>query len=164
MLPWILAGACLLANLITLSVVAAAMSAHGRARRARRAAGEGPGAVGACRQDAETPLRRDVAALARELDRLAEAINTRTERRAGELTALLEEADRRIAELRRLMDLPRPGPGIRQEADARRSEIIRLAAEGTDPLEIARRTRSDVGEVELVLSLQRPRSPRAGPP
>ena len=47
------------------------------------------------------------------------------------------------------------GVGAAPQPDPRRAEVLRLAEQGIDLVEIARRTGMDVGAVELVLNLQR---------
>jgi hypothetical protein len=102
--------------------------------------------------------------------------------RRAELTALLEQADQRLAALRgalaaapvptalparpraaRRLDVAGTGvPAIRPEtapapaAVARHREVRRLAADGLSTADIARRTGLGIAEIDLVLRLARP--------
>ena len=42
-----------------------------------------------------------------------------------------------------------------QPIDANRKQVLELAAQGLDPIEIARRTGMNVGEINLIVNLQR---------
>jgi hypothetical protein len=152
MWPWVLAGALVLLNLATILVVAVLLRLHVRRVETRR---EAPAEDSAFAQAELTTLREDVADLVRQLDRLAEDIDARVEDRADKLRGLLTRADERIADLQRLSSQsPRPAREP-PAAGSPRAEVLHLAGQGLDAVEIARRTNLDVGEVELVLSLER---------
>jgi len=135
------------AFVIALIVAAALKGRFGADGRATRPAGGRRLAP-----PSRAPRSSDVADLAAELDA-----------RLRELRAALAEADAKIAELRSLTereaapDQPSP-PTPQGKTEA---EIVRLAEEGTEPVEIARRLGRSVGEVELVLHLHRARSAAA---
>jgi hypothetical protein len=101
-------------------------------------------------------LRSDVAELAGQLEDYARQIDQQVVQRLDRLEALLAEADGKEAELRRLLEAqgkagadgtPRPRGGDDQ--------VVALAAQGLDSVEIARRLGMEVGEVELMLNLHR---------
>ncbi len=76
--------------------------------------------------------------------------------RLEQMIALLAEADAKIEELRRLVRVAdeQCALGGRPD-DVTCVEIDRLARQGLDAVEIARRTGLTVGKIELVLHLQR---------
>ncbi len=74
--------------------------------------------------------------------------------RIDAMKSLLLRADRHIAQLRELSRDPEAEPVAPASAE-RSSEVRRLAETGASPERIAERTGIDVGEVELLLNLQR---------
>jgi len=150
MWPWVLAGSTALLNVATILIVIAIVRLH------RRGGPEGGERIG-----------QDVAELVEQLDRLADHIDARLERRSAVLERQLAAADARIAELRRLTETPGLTRSVADESLAispsesgldprgRRAEILRLVRQDVDPVEIARRLHIDVGEVELVVHLDR---------
>jgi hypothetical protein len=78
----------------------------------------------------------------------------------GQLRRLLAEVDQRIEELRRLSAQAVTTSGLARSAlERQQAEVFRLSRQGLDGVEIARRLELDVGEVELMLNLQRCRVP-----
>ena len=150
MWPWVLAGSTALFNVATILIVVAIVRLH------RRSGVEGDERIG-----------QDVAELVEQLDRLADHIDARLERRSAVLERQLAAADERIAELRRLTETPGLIRSVGDESLAispsesgrdprgRRAEILRLVRQDVDPVEIASRLHIDVGEVELVVHLDR---------
>jgi len=73
---------------------------------------------------------------------------------------LLAEADQRISRLERRAQTDEPAD--RPAKRRRLEDITRLARQGVDPVEIARRTGTDIGEVELALNLHHPAGATSG--
>ena len=98
---------------------------------------------------------KDIGELVDHLEKLAGQIDERIDRRLAQVAEQLSRADARIAEmnqqLRQEQEAARP---IIKLSQATGSEISRLGKEGLDAVEIARRMRMNVGEVELILNLQ----------
>ena len=129
MWQWFLAGALVLVNIATILIVIVVVRLH--LRRVARALSE----------------TRSGSSLSPEAGGEAKA-------REEALRKLLAEVDARIAELRRLGG-PRADGCYGPPGDSRRSEIRRLAGQGVDPVGIAQRLDMHVGEVELMLHLDR---------
>jgi TolA-binding protein len=113
-----------------------------------------------CQSDAGLADRQvracdDIQELMDNLERLAGRIDERIDRRLAQLDNQLSQADARIAEINQKLqqDEESSHPTIRL-SQATGSEIARLGKEGLETVEIARRMRMNVGEVELILSLQ----------
>jgi hypothetical protein len=112
-------------------------------------------------------VEREMSNLLVELSEMARQVSAQLDTRSARLEALMDEADRRIAELRRLSQPPaggvqrQPGedsfaPPERQPiADQRHLDVYHLADEGNSPQEIAHRLGRPQGEVELILALRR---------
>jgi methyl-accepting chemotaxis protein len=100
---------------------------------------------------ADASMRQDVRRLMDELGHLAEQIDLRMDARIQELQ---EAMDRAETTLQRLGSGGK-GPDYRPIRDPAHGEILRLDGQGLDSIEIARRMEMDVGEVELVLNLNR---------
>jgi hypothetical protein len=80
--------------------------------------------------------------------------------RVGKLHQLLAEVDQRIEELRRLSTDALAASNLARSAlERQHREVLRLSRQGLDAVEVARRLELDVGEVELMLNLQRCRVP-----
>ena len=81
-------------------------------------------------------------------------------KRLTELQQQLDQAENRVARLERARDgLADDAVGEgRPAAAAKADEIARLAGQGVEAVEIARRMNMDVGEVELMINLQKCRS------
>ncbi len=108
-------------------------------------------------RDIDLPsLRSDVAELAGELEDYARQIDRQVAQRLEHLKALLAEAESKQQELRRLLEAAAKtateDPGRSRIAN---SQVLALASQGLDSVEIARRLQMDVGEVELILNLHR---------
>ena len=136
------AGACSLAALIWL----------------RRRRGLEVRRLSRARQDVAGILE-DASRLIAELEDLARRIVRRVDDRIGRLQELLEQADQRLGRLEELCRQAAARPSAASGSAAApiaRSEILRLSGQGLQSVEIARALQMDVGEVELVLNLQRP--------
>lgn len=116
----------------------------------------------------------DVGQVMRELDDLARQIHGRIDTRIAKVEAIIRDADRRIDALSRLvrearglgvMDAvcgdPDPGatppPRPRVEVREPHGEVCRLAEAGLTAQQISAELGRSVGEVELILSLQKTR-------
>jgi chromosome segregation ATPase len=101
-------------------------------------------------------LRSDVAELAGQLEDYARQIDQQVAQRLDRLEALLTKADEKEAELKRLVEAQnKPPEEAAPRPRATDEQLAALAAEGLDSVEIARRLRMEVGEVELMLNLHR---------
>ena len=118
-------------------------------------------------------LHRSMERLLVELQDTSREINATLDTKMIVLNKLIEDADRKIAELKSLQEAREKRPAaparaeepLTEEARKRRDlerEICRLADEGQTELEIARRTNTPRGEVELVLRL-RPQALKGDP-
>ena len=105
------------------------------------------------RPDQTRDLERQVDQLRRELDTAGRRIDNQVELRMGELRRLLDQADLRIAQLR-CHDSSSPGPSGAGGAGSK-DRVLQLSRQGQGPEQIARQTGLDVGEVELILNLER---------
>jgi len=109
-----------------------------------------------------------------ELEQLSREINSQVDTRLRALNLLVQEADEKIKELRRLQGLaegqgalPRHLPPPRQEphpeaASERYAQVYALAEKGRTVVEIARELGIMTGEVELILALRRAPERRPG--
>jgi len=116
-------------------------------------------------------LQQSMQALLLELEGLSREINSQVDTRLRALNLLIQEADEKIAELRRLQGLSegqgptsRPMPPPRQEphpeaTSERYAKVYSLAEKGHSVVEIATEMEMMTGEVELILALR-----RTGPP
>jgi len=106
-------------------------------------------------------VEREMSNLLVELSDMARQITGQLDTRAARLEALMQEADKKIAELKRLETVhhepeikplePKPQP-IRD--DARYSAIYSLADAGLSVAQIAHQLDRPRGEVELILALR----------
>ena len=110
-------------------------------------------------------VEREMSNLLVELSDMARQVSAQLDSRSAKLEALIDEADQRLAELRRLTQRPappepRPQPGEpacepRQAViDERPADVYGLADEGRSPQEIAHCLDRPQGEVELILALR----------
>lgn len=120
----------------------------------------------------EAQAKEDINELMVRLEELSREICGQIDTRFAKLERVLVEADRKIAELRALQRhggaaspsaagapaAPPPPP------DPRHVAVFERAQGGASPLEIAREMGMNVGEVELVLSLERSRRKLCGAP
>jgi hypothetical protein len=117
--------------------------------------------------DASRPLRDEVQQLCEQLREVAEQVDRHVDRRLGELRRLVRQADARIADLQRAAagdayapESPTPPAEADAAGESRTARVLAMAGQGLGPVEIARRLRMDVGQVELVVNLHA-RRPRA---
>jgi septal ring factor EnvC (AmiA/AmiB activator) len=113
-------------------------------------------------------VRRDLAELLRELERLSAKITTQLDDKYARLQDTIRDADQRIFALRALHQAitthanpeaaaPSPAaPAIETpaEPDSLNSRVHALADQGLTPLEIAGRVEHPIGEVQLILNLR----------
>jgi len=106
--------------------------------------------------------REDIGELMVRLEELSREICGQIDTRFAKLEHAINEADAKLAALRGA-----PGAAVPSEpavpTDPRHAEVCRRAADGQIALQIAREMDMPVGEVELILSLQRSRQSLAGP-
>jgi uncharacterized membrane-anchored protein YhcB (DUF1043 family) len=122
-------------------------------------------------------VERQMQNLLVELDKMARDMNAQLDTRAAKLEALIDDADRRIAELRRVAASagriatgvePADAPTMRlarddasepniepADVDPRHARIYQLADEGLSAREIAQHLERPSGEVELILALRK---------
>jgi len=152
-LPTVVATAMLV--LATLLVVV--LIRYRRERQRMTTTGGRPAHV----SEAAWKMQEEAAELMNRLEGLSHQFDTRMEGRLDELKGMLSEADRKIEQLRRLTEAasakvdPQQAPAQASPAQQVHGEIRRLNSQGMDAVRIARRLGMDVGEVELVLNLQR---------
>ena len=113
-------------------------------------------------------VEREMSNLLVELSEMARQITGQLDTRAAKLEALMQEADKKIAELKRLETVhaepeirpldPKPMPVAN---DARYSAIYSLADAGHSVQEIAQQLARPRGEVELILALRVPSESRS---
>jgi hypothetical protein len=113
-------------------------------------------------------VEREMSNLLVELSDMARQISGQLDSRAAKLEALMQEADKKIAELKRLESVhhepeikplePKPAP---LPTDARYSAIYSLADAGHSVQEIAQQLDRPRGEVELILALRVPSESRS---
>jgi hypothetical protein len=118
-------------------------------------------------------VERDMSNLLVELSEMSRQITAQLDTRSAKLEALMEDADKKIAELKRLSSSngsrtesrsegvnPHPitGPVHSSPAaiDARHNEIYKLADAGRSAQEIAHHLNRPRGEIELILALRQP--------
>lgn len=108
------------------------------------------------RLNAGEKMSRDVRSMLEELEQLADRIDARLNGKIQHLSDLLNQAQGKIDRLEELSSR-----SARDEEDPERPhdpagrEVLRLWGQGLDPVEIARRMEMDVGEVQLVLRLEK---------
>lgn len=161
----IVVGVSVLAMVLTRRRIAA----RSDGRSARRSAALRPGTdQGAGRRE----LQKSMEQLLLELEELSREINGQVDTRLRALNLLIQEADGKIKELRRLQghtdDEGQPAdrlPPPKQEphpdlTSQRYARVYALAEKGRSVIEIAREMGLMTGEVELILALRRtvPRS------
>jgi hypothetical protein len=120
----------------------------------------------------EVKTTRNVEEVMLELDQLSRQIHGRLDTKFAKLEAIIRDADQRIAELSRLLrassggaafdvtveatGADEPPPDSSSEcADHPRAAVYRLAESGLSPSQIAEKVGKPLGEVELILALQR---------
>jgi len=111
-------------------------------------------------------VEREMNNLLVELSEMARQVTAQLDTRTAKLEALIEEADRKIAELRRVSggaiaaEAEQEGAGERGEEragaaeDRRHADVYSLADRGRTSAEIAEELGRQRGEVELILALR----------
>jgi hypothetical protein len=122
------------------------------------------------RMRSEQSLMEDFGELMAELEQFSRQMHARLDTKFAKLDAVVRDADQRIDRLERLLhraqgeptldvtvDEPQAGATSTPtpEDDPRRQAIFRLADAGLTPVQIAQETGQSVGEVELILALQK---------
>jgi len=121
-----------------------------------------PSATDAGRRDLQNSMEK----LLLELEELSREINSQVDTRLRALNLLVQEADQKIRELRRMQGLSEDkGPSVpemppREEphpevTSQRYAKVYGLAEKGQSVVEIARELDMLTGEVELILALRR---------
>ncbi len=120
----------------------------------RRTVRKQPGPAEKGTTDPRIELRKSMEQLQISLMEFGRDVEGRLDTRIHTLSKLIRDADERIERLEKLAGANhRPVP----EAPDLHREIYRLADEGLDKVEIAKRTSVTPGEVELILGLRRKR-------
>jgi len=124
-------------------------------------------------------IRDDMQELLVQLQELSRQINAQADTKFAKLEAAIADADRRIARLERLLQaadaLPAAGASPDESSstspaqppergDPFRRRVFELADAGLDPVQIAKQTGRNTGEIELILNLRRRRTPPADRP
>ncbi|MEM1445671.1 MAG: hypothetical protein AAGF84_06415 [Planctomycetota bacterium] len=114
-------------------------------------------------------LKRDLEALAVEIEEMARRIGAQLDNKAARLETLLDQADaaaERLEQARMAMLNPAasangetspadaPAPATSPGPDRLTNDVVRLHAQGMPAAEIARAVGEDAGKVELILALQ----------
>lgn len=162
----------LLAMLLGLAVLAFTLMRMSRRRRAARVDGRAGHHADLHNSRRETQAREDIDELMVRLEELSREICGQIDTRFAKLEHLLTRAERTLAALKPAespaaspagpADPPAEVPP--PEADPKHEEIWALAAQGRPAVEIARQAGMTIGEVELVLSLERSRRRLLGLP
>jgi len=132
-------------------------------QRGRVATRFSPSAADVGRRDLQNSMEK----LLLELEGLSREINSQVDTRLRALNLLVQEADQKIRELRRMQGLPEgKGPSVPEipppreephpEVTSRRyAKVYQLAEKGLSVVEIAHELDMLTGEVELILALRR---------
>ncbi|MBI1335695.1 MAG: hypothetical protein GC164_01885 [Phycisphaera sp.] len=111
----------------------------------------------------ESGTKADLEQLMVEIEQFAKRLGTQLDAKAMRLEKLIEEADRRIAQLDAPPESPEPpdAPSIKPamaspvpSPDPLTTKVYSLADEGLAPIDIARKVDEHVGKVELILALR----------
>lgn len=125
-------------------------------------------------------VRGDLEELMVEIEQLAKRFGAQLDAKTIQMERLIDEADRKIAELKQLDQArrdkpqtqpaqpsplkpqaspnpqpPTPNPQPPSSDDALKRSVCDLADQGHDPVEIARRLDEHVGKIELILALRK---------
>jgi len=113
-----------------------------------------------------TQAREDISELMVRLEELSREICGQIDTRFAKLEHAIREADAKLAALRAAADAPTTANSAESAApvDARHAEVCRRTQDGQIALQIAREMDMPIGEVELILSLQRSRQNAASAP
>jgi hypothetical protein len=109
-------------------------------------------------------VERDMSNLLVELSEMARQVTAQLDTRSAKLEALMQDADKKIAELTRLSSPARleiraepvASPSLPPSTDPRYTAIYDLADAGSSVQEIAQQLDRPRGEVELILALRVP--------
>ena len=142
MIPWQLAAALAASALLAILAALAALIKLRRLRRSRFLP-----------SDPASRARSELAEMMRQIDRFSGQVDERLQSRFRELHELCEQADEKARRLRRLTDAQTDG-GAYMPTGKKQKEILRLGRQGLTATEIARRMKTGIGEVELVLHLE----------
>lgn len=112
-------------------------------------------------------MRGDLEDLMAQIEELAKRFDAQLEAQTLELERLIEEADRRIAPLSRMVKTPGAGsePGLTRQPDPQHDprvgaddplakSVYELADKGIDATDIASQLNEHIGKVELILALR----------
>lgn len=96
-----------------------------------------------------------------QLEELTREMMGQLDTRFAKLEHVLGDADRRIDELQAMLRALRGIESLEitvdDEGDSRHASVLRLSRDGLSPAQIAQQAGMPIGEVELILSLQRAR-------
>jgi hypothetical protein len=137
-----------------------------RLRRKRAQAATKPTAHEQLEQNRQARgMRGDLEQVMVEVEQLARRFSAQLDAKSTHLRQLIEQADQRIAELKRLEgetlpkaalppeDHPPESHPSENESELAQS-VYRMADAGNDPIEIARSLNEHVGKIELILALR----------
>ena len=154
-----------------LLIIMSLMMGIRKKRRRAHAAGTARDRVDELQQ--QQAVRGDFGQLMVEVEQLSKRFGAQLDAKSMQMEQLIEEADQKIAELKRLeqsraqspqshdpqTSSPRPLVSVPSEPpspdDALKRSVCGLADQGHDPVEIARRLNEHVGKVELILALRK---------
>lgn len=110
-------------------------------------------------------VRGDLEQLMVEIEQLAKRFGAQLDAKTVQMERLIDEADRKISELKQLDQARRdpyqmqqptpPNPQPITPDDVLKRSVYDLAEQGHDPVEIARRLDEHVGKIELILALRK---------
>jgi len=107
-------------------------------------------------------VRGDLEQLMVEIEQLSKRFGAQLDAKTVQMERLIDEADRKIVELKQLErardeapSIQTPTPNPPTPDDALKRSVCDLADQGHDPVEIARQLDEHVGKVELILALRK---------
>lgn len=98
-------------------------------------------------------VRDDMQVLLVELEEYARKMNAQIDTKTAKLEILLQQADKRVEQLRQLINAADPSV-VTETVDPRHKKIYDLADQGRSSHQIAQSINRNVGEVELILALR----------
>lgn len=155
-----------------ITMIAAGLLLHYRKKRAQNFANSVTPHEQIDRNRQMRGVKGDLEDLMVEIEQLAKRFATQLDAKTFELEDLLQQADRRIAELKRLHQqdmpstqgegdantLPTPVAPIEPEPifpeDPLARSVYQLADEGMEPMQIAQQLEEHIGKIELILALR----------